>query len=84
MFRTREIAGWLLVLFSLYLIRLALDFVNTRQVVEASVVVFAAIGVFRGGIHLIKVATAARICLAVDQTRDNSEIAQMPDRAPRQ
>lgn len=67
MFRSREIAGWLLVLFGLYLIRMALGFLDGRQVVEASVVVFGAVAVFRGGIHLIKVATAARICLAAER-----------------
>jgi len=41
MFKTREIAGWLLVLFGLYLLRMGLDFVGDRKVVEASVVVFA-------------------------------------------
>ncbi len=70
MFRTREIAGWGLVLFGLYLIRMALGFVDDRKVVEASVVVFAAMAVFRGGIQLVKVATAARICLAAEQRSD--------------
>lgn len=67
MFRVQEIAGWLLVLFGLYLIGETLGLVGNRQVVEASVVVFAAMLVFKGGIHLVKVATAARICLAGEQ-----------------
>jgi hypothetical protein len=74
MFRTREIAGWLLVLFGLYLIRMALDFVGNRQVVEASVVVFAAMAVFRGGIHLVKVATAAHICLVAERRGESNDL----------
>ena len=72
MFKTREFAGWLLVLFGLYLLRMGLDFVGDRKVVEASVIVFAAIAVFRGGIQLVKVATAAHVCLTAEQRPDNS------------
>lgn len=72
MFRTREIAGWLLVLSGLFLIGLALDFVGNRQVFEASIVVFAAMVVFKGGIHLVKVATAAHICLAAERMSEAS------------
>ena len=72
MFRTREIAGWLLVLFGLYLLRMGLDFVGDRKVVEASVVVFASMAVFRGGIQLIKVATAAHGCLKAERRVDTN------------
>ncbi len=67
MFKTREIAGWLFVFIGLYLIRMGLEFVGDRKVVEASVVVFAAMTVFRGGIQLIKVATAAHVCLTAER-----------------
>jgi len=72
MFRTREIAGWLLVLGGLYLIYEALVHVGNRRVVEASVVVFAAMAVLRGGIHLVKVATAAHICLAAERRGESN------------
>ena len=72
MFKTREIAGWLLVLFGLYLFRMGLDFVGDRKVVEASVVVFAAMAIFRGDIQLIKVATAAHVCLMAEQRVDTN------------
>lgn len=72
MFKTREIVGWLLVVFGLYLLRMGLDFVGDRKVVEASVVVFAAMAVFRGGIQLIKVATAAHVCLTAEQRADSN------------
>ncbi len=62
-FLLREVAGWLLVVASLFLIRECMLFLESRQVIEAGVLSMAAIGIFRGGIHLIRAATAARICL---------------------
>lgn len=66
LFWIREIAGWLLVLASLWLIRLGLTFVSdptSPRIVEASVVMFAALGLLRMGILLIRISTAARISL---------------------
>ena len=54
------------------LLRMGLDFVGDRKVVEASVVIFAAMAVFRGGIQLVKVATAAHVCITAEQRPDNS------------
>ena len=63
-FVIREAAGWFLVVAALYLIQLALlDYVQAGKVVEAGIVVMASMFVFKGGIHLIRVATAARICM---------------------
>jgi len=66
LFWIREIAGWVLVLASLWLIRLGLTFVSdptSPRIVEASVVMFAALGLLRMGILLIRISTAAKICL---------------------
>ena len=62
-FVIREIAGWLLLFLGLGLVGLSLSFLGDRQVVEAGVAVVAATLIFRGGILLIRVSTAARICL---------------------
>lgn len=65
MFLAREIAGWLLVLFAVYLLRMGLLFVmdiQTPRIVEAGVVVIAGLGVLRAGILLIRISTAARVC----------------------
>lgn len=65
MFIAREFAGWALVLFAAYLLRMGLIFVmdlQTPRIVEAAVVVFAGLGVLRAGIMLIRISTAARIC----------------------
>ena len=65
MFWLREIAGWILVLVALYLMRTALGFVadlDKPRIIEAGVFVLAGLGVLRAGILLIRISTAARIC----------------------
>ena len=65
MFLAREIAGWGLVLFAVYLLRMGLLFVmdlETPRIVESAVVVFAGLGVLRAGIMLVRISTAARVC----------------------
>jgi hypothetical protein len=57
----RELIGWALLAVALYLISIALQFVETRKVIEASVVVFASLTVMRAGILLIRMNTVARI-----------------------
>jgi len=65
MFWIREIAGWGLVLFSLYLLRAGMLFVmdlETPRIVESAVIMFAGLGVLRAGIMLVRISTAARVC----------------------
>ena len=65
MFWIREIAGWLLVAAALLVMRTGLNFALTSEspkIVEASVVIFASLGLLRAGILLIRISTAARIC----------------------
>ena len=82
LFWIREIVGWLLVLIGLAAFWLSVAFLGERQVVEASVVAGIGIFVFRGGIHLIKVATAARIVLhAHRQDREARERGTVGNRA---
>ena len=66
----REIAGWLLVVLALVLIRQGLLFVmdlETPRIVEAAVVFFAGLGVLRAGVLLIRLSTAARLVAADDK-----------------
>lgn len=59
----REIAGWLLVLAALYLVRIALLFLldlENPRIVEASVVTFGGLGILRAGIALIRISAASR------------------------
>lgn len=67
MFWFREIAGWALVVFALVMLYIGLGYVTNLErpkVVEATAIMFAALGVMRAGIMLIRLSTAARICQA--------------------
>ena len=64
-FWLREIAGWLLVglgLFIFYIV-LAITLTERPWLITAGPLTLIGIIVFRGGIHLLKVAVAARICM---------------------
>lgn len=61
-FWTREIAGWLSLLLGLFGFYVCFVLLMSRQILEAGPMTFIAIFLFRGGIQLLKVATAARIC----------------------
>ena len=58
----REIAGWLLVVLGLWLFLTVYDFCQNRWIFEATILTVVAVFVFRGGIHLLKTAVAARLC----------------------
>jgi hypothetical protein len=64
----REIAGWALVVTGLFAFYTAYDLLLRKRVFEASPVVFIGFIVFRGGIHLLKVAVAAQAARDVPDT----------------
>lgn len=82
----REVAGWCLVLLGLYIflacLGLLLNAPDARGpgILEAPVVSVIGIIVFRGGIHLLKVAVAARICL---RTQAELSKPQPADKRPK-
>jgi hypothetical protein len=63
-FWTREIAGWALVGLGLFVFYLCLGMLlqTPAKLIEAAPATFIGFIIFRGGIHLLKVAVAARIC----------------------
>jgi hypothetical protein len=69
-FWVREVAGWLLVLLGIASFGLSIRFLTQHYWIEAGLPSLIGIFLFRGGIHLLKVAVAARICLqAQDRLR---------------
>jgi hypothetical protein len=57
---SREVAGWLLVAIGLYTFWRAYDFLLDKRIFEAGPLVFVGFIVFRGGVHVLKVAVAAQ------------------------
>ncbi len=75
----RELAGWLLILIGLYVFAICLSSLTMPPapgvygLLEAPILTVIGIFVFRGGIHLLKVAVAARISLSAhDESRTQS------------
>ena len=69
-FLMREIAGWLLLvigLFILYSCFVMLANERPPRIIEAVPLTLIGVIVFRGGIQLLKVAVAARICLRAQE-----------------
>jgi hypothetical protein len=65
-FWIRELAGWALMLIGLLVFGLCILFLRNPsypRMIEVGPLVFVGFIVFRGGIHLLKVAVAARVCL---------------------
>ena len=62
MFYVREVAGWVLMVLGLWLFYQSYAFLMNRMIVQSGPTVLMGIVVFRGGIHLLKVAVAARVC----------------------
>lgn len=81
-FWVREIAGWLLVGLGLFILYVCLAVLLRERplLIEAGYLTLIGIIVFRGGIHLLKVAVAARICMKAPMTVTSH--AGLPPRTP--
>ena len=75
---SREIAGWAIILTGLYVFWLTYEKLANKRIFEAAPLAFIGFVVFRGGLHLLKVAVAAQAA------RSLPEVAQaQARRAPR-
>jgi hypothetical protein len=61
----RELAGWLLVALGLFIFYVVYALCLAHYLTEMWAMVVIGVFVFRGGIHLLKVAVAARVCQQV-------------------
>jgi hypothetical protein len=62
MFYIREALGWALMVIGLWLFYQSYVFLMNKMIIQSGPTVLMGIVVFRGGIHLLKVAVAARVC----------------------
>jgi hypothetical protein len=82
-FYIREIAGWGLIVLGLYVFWLCYLQITSQghYFLQAAPLTFIGFVIFRGGIHLLKVAVAARICLqAQEQLRPERGISLSANR----
>jgi hypothetical protein len=66
----REVAGWFVVVLGLFVFYLCYDLLRHRQIVETGTLSVIGIFLFRGGIHLLKMAVAAQVCLEAQAKAD--------------
>lgn len=66
----REIMGWLLLLAGLWVFWLSIDLLREGLILRGPPIALVGFVIFRGGIHLLKVAVAARL---TDQARRDLE-----------
>ena len=69
MYWLREIAGWALVVLGLFIFFAVYAFCQDSPpgIFEAFILMIVGVFVFRGGIHLLKVSVAARLCAKADE-----------------
>lgn len=79
-FWTREVAGWILLGLGLYVFYRSFTVLteSNNRPIEGAILTVVGVFIFRGGIHLLKIAVAARVCmeaqgrLEADQARPGS------------
>jgi hypothetical protein len=59
----REVAGWFVVAIGLYVFYLCYRLLLAHYVAETGYLTVIGIFLFRGGIHLLKMAVAAQVCM---------------------
>jgi hypothetical protein len=82
-FWMREVAGWVLIGISLFVFCECYRMFDGRRPLEGGAMAMVGIFIFRGGIHLLKVAVAAQVCLetAGPFTKHEQLGGQVPERA---
>jgi hypothetical protein len=65
---SREVAGWGLILAGLYVFVRTYDLLLDKRVFEAAPMAFIGFIIFRGGIHVLKVAVAAQAARSLPES----------------
>ena len=77
-FWVREFGGWILIMLGLGVFGVGVLFLLNHFIVETGLATVIGFIIFRGGIHLHKVAVAARACMAA---QEKSNPPRAPNRA---
>jgi small neutral amino acid transporter SnatA (MarC family) len=80
-FWTREAAGWALVVIGLVTFIASYLFLISLYYIEAFLLIPVGIFIFRGGIHLLKVAVAARVCMDAAEKKPREPLTTSRSRA---
>jgi hypothetical protein len=81
-FWVREVSGWVLVVIGLFIFYLCIVLLFNGHVVETGPAAFIGFIVFRGGIHLLKIALAARVCMQARATIVEQDMGGFGPRGP--
>ena len=91
-FWMREILGWLLIALGLFIFYLCFVVLFVPRpgapgipgILEAPILSIIGIVIFRGGIHLLKVAVAARVCMATqaEARKPPADVAKKKSETP--
>jgi hypothetical protein len=85
-FWTREVAGWVLVALGLFVFYKCYGLLTAddHRLVEGSAMTLVGLIIFRGGIHLLKVAVAAQVSLEAlgraEADRPSAHASRLPKR----
>ena len=68
-FWTREMAGWILIVIGLYAFYKCYTLLTDpeHRILEGAAMTVVGLVIFRGGIHLLKIAVAAQMCIEVQE-----------------
>ena len=69
-FWAREVIGWALVCLGLFVFFFAFLFLLEHYILEGGPLTFIGFVLFRGGVHLLKVSMAARVCMRAQEGLD--------------
>jgi hypothetical protein len=80
MFWVREVIGWVLILLGLFVFYIAMQLLLREGPLILEAPLFIAIGVvvFRGGLHMLKVSLAGRICVDAQKALSQEQEPRRP------
>jgi hypothetical protein len=81
---SREVAGWLFIILGLFVFYRSYTLLSNEghYIIEGGALTIVGVFLFRGGIQLLKIAVAARICLQADERLESRQALPSAKNAP--